>query len=978
MATIIVPTDQPTLSAAIAAAAPGDTIQVLESANGVDTTVTVDGLTFEIAPNQTFTLTLGPGVLDVTLEGAGEVNVIANDAGNDISGNAGANRIVDGQGSDILTGGQEEDTFFISGGNNAVDLGSFAERNATNPSGGPLNASDMDTVAAFGFAGGHDTIVNFTPEEDQGTGVESDQIVFGGPTFSTAPVFADFYVGHAGNSGQAWQGSFTGALSDLGGYADSATDWELTVAIDTDPGTPGYEVSYTFHDLFDATAQAQLNAVLTNTDFSGANGGGMSQVAAADEAALLSAVLAADTEEGVDFAILVDPSRNAAADGQIDLTTGLTAFSTIQAALTVATVGDVLMLVPGDHTFGGTVPGVLVNVESVSLLPLQSGAFTLPSFALDTGVESFTSLMESVGVTVNGNASNNDIEGDSGNDTISGGDGDDRIFGSGTTSGTDQLNGGGGDDTFEYVHGRSGTESIDGGSTSETTGDQIQFLSPGPTFDSITLSGSGAGLSIETSGDATPEITATNVEGVSFDLTDGQDSLTLTGDLAAAGINPALARGGVFVSLGNGADTFNASGLTSATPLSVAGGAQDDNITGGLGADLLTGEGGNDTLNGGGGTDTAVYALASSNYSVVFNEGAGTYTVSAMSGDEGTDTLSSIEQLAFSNGAETGAIDDFVDDGGPRSDFTGDGDDDILFLLGGGNKVIGNVGEANLFIGGSDRTARLAGNFDGDDDNDILMELNAGGAYVVENIGAPNTFIGQADRTARAVGDFDGDDDDDILFTLDAGGHHVIGNVGAPNLFIGRSDRSVQATGDFDGDGDDDILMKLTAGGAHVVEKIGEANVFLGAADRTARAVGDFDGDGDDDILMELDGTGAYVIEKVGEANTFVGRADRTVVGVGDFDGDGDDDILMQLDAGGAYVIEKIGEANVFVGRTDRTARAIGDFDGDGDDDILMEIDATGNHVIENVGDANLFVGYSDRDAVDLGLTDLGLAFEVL
>ncbi|MEP0069085.1 hypothetical protein [Pyruvatibacter sp.] len=403
----------------------------------------------------------------------------------------------------------------------------------------------------------------------------------------------------------------------------------------------------------------------------------------------------------------------------------------------------------------------------------------------------------------------------------------------------------------------------------------------------------------------------------------------------------------------------------------------NDTLNGGAGNDAFLGGDGNDALNGGeGASDVAIFALSSENYEVTFDSQSGAYTVTALNGTEGVDTLTGIEFLGFNGGLESGAIGDFVQ-GQKDTDFDGDGDDDILFDLA-GNFVVGNVGGASVFVGSSDRTALAAGDFDGDGSTEVLMELDGSGAHVVENIGGANVGIGQADRTARAVGDFDGDGSDEILFTLDANGGHIIGNVGAANVYTGSTDRSVAAVGDFDGDGDDDILMKFTAGGAHVVEKFGEANVFIGSADRTARGVGDFDGDGDDDILMEVDATGEYVIDKLGEANDFIGRSDRTVRGVGDFDGDGDDDILFEIDATGNYVIEKIGQANVFLGGSDRTVRAIGDFDGDGDDDILMEVDATGNHVIENVGDANLFVGYSDRNVVDLGLTDLGLAFEVV
>lgn len=453
--------------------------------------------------------------------------------------------------------------------------------------------------------------------------------------------------------------------------------------------------------------------------------------------------------------------------------------------------------------------------------------------------------------------------------------------------------------------------------------------------------------------------------GLSFVLADDDVSTPAPADPVQSVY---LAGRGDAVVTGNAADNI----------LSGQFGAGNDTLNGLAGNDTLIGGAGNDVLNGGSGSlDTAVYALSSDKYLVSFNSGTGQYTVIARAGNEGTDTLTGIEQLAFGGGTEVGNINSFVDSDA-RSDFDGDGDDDILFQFPGGAKILGNVGEANVFIGGADRTARLVGDFDGDNDTDILMELNANGAYILERAGEGNLYLGQSDRTARAVGDFDGDGDDDILFTLDVNGGHILGNIGEANIYVGRTDRTAQAVGDFDGDGDDDILMKLTAGGAHLIEKIGEANVFIGGADRTARAVGDFDGDGDDDILMQLNGSGAYLIEKAGQANVYVGATDRTARAVGDFDGDGDDDILMQLNGSGAYVIEKIGEANTYLGATDRTARAVGDFDGDGDDDILMELDANGGHVVEKIGEANVYIAQTDRDAVDLGLTDLGLAFEVV
>src|SRR3546814_19235521 len=59
----------------------------------------------------------------------------------------------------------------------------------------------------------------------------------------------------------------------------------------------------------------------------------------------------------------------------------------------------------------------------------------------------------------------------------------------------------------------------------------------------------------------------------------------------------------------------------------------------------LTGGGGNDTLEGGAGDDTAVYSLAVSNYTVGYSNGV--ITVSALSGNEGVDTLAGVEYLQF-------------------------------------------------------------------------------------------------------------------------------------------------------------------------------------------------------------------------------------------------------------------------------------------------------------------------------------------
>ena len=92
------------------------------------------------------------------------------------------------------------------------------------------------------------------------------------------------------------------------------------------------------------------------------------------------------------------------------------------------------------------------------------------------------------------------------------------------------------------------------------------------------------------------------------------------------------------------------------------GGNGNDQLIGNAVANRLEGNGGNDTLDGGAGIDTAAYRGSRSNYTV--NQTAGGYTITDSSGNDGTDTLTSIERLAFadvsmnlgSNNAPTGSV----------------------------------------------------------------------------------------------------------------------------------------------------------------------------------------------------------------------------------------------------------------------------------------------------------------------------------
>ncbi|RZJ47492.1 MAG: matrixin family metalloprotease [Brevundimonas sp.] len=77
----------------------------------------------------------------------------------------------------------------------------------------------------------------------------------------------------------------------------------------------------------------------------------------------------------------------------------------------------------------------------------------------------------------------------------------------------------------------------------------------------------------------------------------------------------------------------------------LTGGSGNDRLNGGADNDILNGGGDNDILNGGDGIDTAVYSGLRSAYTISTTGG-----VTTISGPEGTDTLTNVERLQFSNG----------------------------------------------------------------------------------------------------------------------------------------------------------------------------------------------------------------------------------------------------------------------------------------------------------------------------------------
>lgn len=243
---------------------------------------------------------------------------------------------------------------------------------------------------------------------------------------------------------------------------------------------------------------------------------------------------------------------------------------------------------------------------------------------------------------IQGGAGNDQIQGTRLNDTLSGGADNDTLSG---YSGDDVINGDDGDDV---INGGSGNDTIDGGSETGTGQGDVAVYS-GNRSDYI-ISGDQTGLRIialtgPDGSDYLTDIETLRFADMDVDVATGISGVTLvgtSGDDNGVGTNPAALIGTIL--------NDDISGLDGDDRL--VGLAGIDTLNGGRGDDILEGGLGDDTLNGGEGVfDRAVYSGSVADYEVT-NLGSNSVQVTdmnALDGDEGTDEVSNIRILEFSD-----------------------------------------------------------------------------------------------------------------------------------------------------------------------------------------------------------------------------------------------------------------------------------------------------------------------------------------
>jgi Ca2+-binding RTX toxin-like protein len=206
------------------------------------------------------------------------------------------------------------------------------------------------------------------------------------------------------------------------------------------------------------------------------------------------------------------------------------------------------------------------------------------------------------------------LAGDAGDDALYAGMGDDVVFGG---EGRDAVSGGFGndllfgDDGDDFVDGEYGNDLLSGGA-----GDDILV---GGTGNDVIQGGSGAD----------------NIEGGT-----GNDTLVYDSSLTNVSVN--LLTG---TATGGDAEGDTFSGIEN-----LVGSYFFDTLTGDDVDNILFGSEGNDTLDGSAGTDAAGFAGNLADYTITGDATSATVTDNNIAdGDEGTDTLTSIEQLQFAD-----------------------------------------------------------------------------------------------------------------------------------------------------------------------------------------------------------------------------------------------------------------------------------------------------------------------------------------
>jgi Ca2+-binding RTX toxin-like protein len=621
MATLNVPAPFPTIAAAVAVAAPGDTILIASGYAGNEAVnVPVNNLIFS-APADVpgIVLTATGATVRIQLADASPIQINGSAGNNVFVGNSGANVITDGGGgNDLLYGAGADDTLSVTGGTDSVN--------------GGMAGSDVLIVdyslATAGVTASAATASDGGTRSVSWTNIERLHIIGGsGADFLQGGAGIDTMVGNGGNDTFAAAGG-THTLQGGGGddfFFVSGGTGTVDGGANSDTVQSGDLGGYGFANVelldiggsYVVATVAQLASFSTITDGTDPNSQIFMDMSGSGGAIDFSTRMAGAhglyfNDSALTGAVTVTGSAND------DVFTGSTFADTVFGG-----GGDDLFFLRGglDSLDGGagidTIAGSDIDevqfgsVEVLDTTFIEARLAQLGSFATITdsgsgasqvvmyvsgagGGLNFMNRMEGAhsvyffdngltsGVTVTGSANDDVLSGSSFSDLFIGDDGNDSINGGAEN---DYLAGG---DGLDSLFGGNGRDLLSGGAGAD-------FLAGGEGNDAYSVDHVGDAIDETSAGSSGSDLVYVAVND--YHVGEGVEGIRVT-DAAGLTVTADGTTDNVFVG-GIGSDRLDGGAGNDV----IYGETGSDTLFGGLGNDRLTGGDGVDTLTGGSGND---------------------------------------------------------------------------------------------------------------------------------------------------------------------------------------------------------------------------------------------------------------------------------------------------------------------------------------------------------------------------------------
>jgi hypothetical protein len=347
------------------------------------------------------------------------------------------------------------------------------------------------------------------------------------------------------------------------------------------------------------------------------------------------------------------------------------------------------------------------------------------------------------------------------------------------------------------------------------------------------------------------------------------------------------------------------------------GGGGGDRLDAGSGNDTLDGGPGNDTLLGESGSDTASFSGVRTDYIVQRTGDTVTVRDLRATGD-GTDTLTGIEQLQFSDGL-VGLIPEEL----------------VLFLPGTRDLIAwdstqGSNGFSYFLRLGAGTEVAAVGDFTGDGRSDMLLSQPGGGL---------------------------------VRWDVSRGGNGFAVLPAAPGF-------EVIGQGDLRGNGATDLLLKNAAGQLRILDAAAGtiSDLFGLAPGWSVRGVGNINGTGKDDVVLQNDASGAVIAftdQGWRDLITLAPGSGWEIAGLGDVTGGLADDFIFRNANSGVTIFWDTTQGNAGFKDFATIGPAwdlltIKDLNGDSREDIVFQ------------NDNGLAVYWTGTNWVDLGATLIG------